>query len=53
MNIAKKDGDITPAVGKKLASWFAAYQENIPESQVIDMHDWVKSRYQKYVKGAI
>jgi len=53
MNIAKKDGDITPAVAKKLASWFAAYQENIPESQVIDMHDWVKSRYQKYVKGAI
>ncbi|MCB0819543.1 MAG: hypothetical protein KDC13_02885 [Bacteroidetes bacterium] len=44
LGMAKKDGELNTQLKSQVKKWLNSYQKQVPESQVIDMFEWVKSR---------
>ncbi len=46
LRIARKDGLIMNQTKDEIKQWLITYKSHVPESQVIDIYEWVKKKYQ-------
>jgi hypothetical protein len=45
LKIARKDGLILQQTQEEITKWLKTYESHTPESQVIDIYEWVKKKY--------